>query len=478
MKLDVCCGENDKQVQKGELLDLKSLVNLRGELYIEVKEFSSNDMPTGTKRADILRKARLDTLEIFCRSGPFHEILLEGLCPNHDLSQIVIGGYEGTKLPSWALMMGTYLPQLVTIKLWGVCKMQHLSSLSELCHLKSLELYDMDDFEYIEGPLMLASRSGELMTFFPSLEKLRLLSIPELKGWWRDLVLVEADAATADRFIDGNGSREQVVIPSFPRLRELEIEDCPSMTYFPPCPLAKVVKLLGCNKALTFCMKEGVPSAVIIASSSSSSSNLLPISVSDTSNSGEPILFEKLHIDDAGILNSLLEEFGRGAVEILIEDSGMDSFSVCKLGFQRYCATSLRDLSISECWNLKSLSGGGIEHLRNLQNLYIDDCYLLDLEEKENMPWKSLHSLSSLSLIKLPKLVNLPEGLQHVTTLRSLCIQFCKNLKALPQWLNSLCSLQSIEIRGDGLHLAQGGNKIVFEEFLKKLEEVGVSLTV
>ncbi|KMT04539.1 hypothetical protein BVRB_8g182020 [Beta vulgaris subsp. vulgaris] len=28
----------------------------------------------------------------------------------------------------------------------------------------------------------------------------------------------------------------------------------------------------------------------------------------------------------------------------------------------------------------------------------------------------------------------------------------------------------------DGLHLAQGGNKIVFEEVLKKLEEVGVSL--
>ncbi|KMT04535.1 hypothetical protein BVRB_8g181980 [Beta vulgaris subsp. vulgaris] len=196
--------------------------------------------------------------------GHFHEILLEGLCPNHDLSKIEIHGYKGTKLPSWALMMGTYLPQLVTIELRGLRKLQHLSSLSELCHLKCLQLLYMDDLEYIEGPFMLASRSAELMTFFPSLEKLRLFNMPKLKGWWRDLVLVEADAATADSFIDGNGRREQVVIPSFPCLHELEVEDCPSMTYFPPCPLAKTVTLFKCNEALTFCMTEGVTSAVII----------------------------------------------------------------------------------------------------------------------------------------------------------------------------------------------------------------------
>ncbi|XP_048490364.1 putative disease resistance protein RGA3 [Beta vulgaris subsp. vulgaris] len=402
-----------------------------------------------TKGADILRKARLDALKIYCYSwgqGHFHEILLEGLCPNHDLRKFKIDGYEGTTLPSWALMMGTYLPQLVTIKLWGLRKLQHLPSLSELCHLKSLQLFFMDDIEYIEGPFMLASRSAELMTFFPSLEKLCLFDMPKLKGWWRDLVLVEADAATVDSFIDGNGRREQVVIPSFPRLHELEIDGCPSMTYFPPCPVAKKVELSRCNEALTFCMKEGVPSAVIIASSSSSSSNLLPISVSDTSNSGDLILFERLKIDDAGILNSLLQEFGRGAVAISIVNSKMDSFSVCKLGFQRYCASSLRELSIYKCWKLKSLSEGGIEHLTNLQHLYIDDCYLLDLEEKENMPWKSLHSLSSLTLRNLPKLVNLPEGLQYVTTLLSLRINSCKNLKVLPQWFYLLCSLESLQL--------------------------------
>ncbi|KMS94852.1 hypothetical protein BVRB_014680 [Beta vulgaris subsp. vulgaris] len=304
----------------------------------------------------------------------------------------------------------------------------------------------MDDLEYIEGPFMLASSSAELMTFFPSLEQLYLSDMPKLKGWWRDLVLVEADAATADGFIDGNGHREQVMIPSFPRLHELKMESCRSMTYFPPCPLAKILKLLRCNEALTFCMKEGVPSAVIIGSSSSSTSNLLPISVSDPINSGDPILFEELNIDDAGILNSLFQEFGRGAIQISIAKSQMDNFSVCKLGFQRYCASSLRTLSIENCRNLKSLSGGGIEHLTNLQDLYFDDCDLLDLEEKENMPWKCLHSLSSLTLINLPNLVNLPKGLQHVTTLQSLRIDSCKILKGLPQWLNSLCSLQSLRL--------------------------------
>ncbi|KMS94854.1 hypothetical protein BVRB_014700, partial [Beta vulgaris subsp. vulgaris] len=52
----------------------------------------------------------------------------------------------------------------------------------------------------------------------------------------------------------------------------------------------------------------------------------------------------------------------------------------------------------------------------------------------------------SLKLTKLPKLVNLPEGLQHVTTLQSLRVKSCGNFKALPQWLYSLSSLQSLEL--------------------------------
>lgn len=98
--------------------------------------------------------------------------------------------------------------------------------------------------------------------------------------------------------------------------------------------------------------------------------------------------------------------------------------------------------------NLKSLDGGVFEHLTNLHSLAIVDCENLAFKEDDDgmQPWKSLQTISILYLWRLPKLVNLPKGIQCLTTLRTLDIASCDNLIALPEWLSFLTSLQSLYI--------------------------------
>ncbi|KAL9231993.1 hypothetical protein vseg_007145 [Gypsophila vaccaria] len=113
--------------------------------------------------------------------------------------------------------------------------------------------------------------------------------------------------------------------------------------------------------------------------------------------------------------------------------------------FKRH-ASSLRDLFFLDCKELKSLCGGGVEHLTNLTHLSIGCCSDLDLGEGDDCgmsPWKSLLNLSHLRLSSLSKLIYLPQGFQYLTSLTSLNIYEC-SLESLPEWLPCLTSLRSL----------------------------------
>ena len=110
---------------------------------------------------------------------------------------------------------------------------------------------------------------------------------------------------------------------------------------------------------------------------------------------------------------------------------------------------SLRELSIERCDELRFLPSRGIRHLISLQSMsirYCDKLVLLNLED-DGMQWQALRSLISLEFIGIPKLLSLPDGLQHVTTLQRLQIWYCPNLKALPVWIGNLTSLQRLSIQ-------------------------------
>ncbi|XP_021776311.1 disease resistance protein RGA2-like [Chenopodium quinoa] len=211
-------GDVSSRVKKGELIDLKALVNLKGGLCIEVGEFSTKCKPN-VVGGDYIKNAHLKALEIKCEESDdcsVHETLLECLHPNHDLSKILMEGYQGIKLPTWASLMEASLPWLVSIMLTDLNELQHLPSLSGLCHLKYLQLLYLLKVEHIESDAAYASVL--MTTFFPSLEKLTLFKMPQLKGWWRGLSWVEMEAG-GGCLVNDNGT--DVILPSFPHLREL-----------------------------------------------------------------------------------------------------------------------------------------------------------------------------------------------------------------------------------------------------------------
>uniref|UniRef100_A0A2N9HD90 Chromatin-remodeling ATPase INO80 n=2 Tax=Fagus sylvatica TaxID=28930 RepID=A0A2N9HD90_FAGSY len=99
-------------------------------------------------------------------------------------------------------------------------------------------------------------------------------------------------------------------------------------------------------------------------------------------------------------------------------------------------------VGFSSCESLISLPQG-LKHLTALESLLICKCGKINLMEGEDYPTR----LRSLRIILSPKLVALPHWLiQSATTLQFLLIGWCQNLAALPEWLPNLTSLQNLQI--------------------------------
>ncbi|MFQ6635810.1 hypothetical protein Gotur_010204, partial [Gossypium turneri] len=104
---------------------------------------------------------------------------------------------------------------------------------------------------------------------------------------------------------------------------------------------------------------------------------------------------------------------------------------------------------------LKSFSVGNIEgldthtldeclqHLTGLKTLEIRDCKEVDLE---SLQWQPVKNLSYLEIDKIPQLVSLPRGLQHLTNLQKLHLIDLPNLTSLPDEMRCLTKLQILEI--------------------------------
>ncbi|KAK7367054.1 hypothetical protein VNO80_09060 [Phaseolus coccineus] len=100
--------------------------------------------------------------------------------------------------------------------------------------------------------------------------------------------------------------------------------------------------------------------------------------------------------------------------------------------------TSLRRLSISLCYNLKSLSEG-VRYLICLESLSIWYC-----PELVTLP-SNMSQLTALGTVTIEGCSTLPYGLQCVPSLRTLHITTCRST-SLPDWLGDMTSLQKLEI--------------------------------
>lgn len=225
------------------------------------------------------------------------------------------------------------------------------------------------------------------------------MMLPNLKGWWKD---VEMSNLTT--------------MPSFPCLSHLEIDDCPKLISMPLYP--SLEGLLLHNSSLetfqqTLMLTNMVEKTINEASSSMSTTctfnllGFLPLS---------KLTILTFHTVDLQCLPESLKML-----------------------------TSLKKLEIIECGSLKSLSPG-IQHLSSLQRTEIDSCEELDLSSDDATMWRKLGNLRMLWLSRLPKLVALPEGIQHMTSLQYITIDSCDNLVAIMECISSLPSLRCLII--------------------------------
>ncbi|XP_074312700.1 putative disease resistance protein RGA3 isoform X2 [Silene latifolia] len=303
-------NETSKQGNVCKLRDLKALVNLSGKLTISFLSNSVCEMAY-YQNVELIRALQLKNLCIqFTQRGTtsIPETFLASLQPHNKLKVIEIQRYNGLRLPTWVHSLTTSLPNLVEIRLTNFNKLEILPSLSQLRHLRNLELEGMPNVEFMEGSIIVGPSDDELL-FFPSLEHLKLWGIPKLKGWWRE----EISRVTGE---DGSSS---MAVPSFPSLTALKLNCCSSLATFPSCPKLYSLFLCQCPQTLTLFENwelSVLPNSITKLYNSSSLSSSIPL-----------LYLDRVTIDGIGMLDCLFGESLGGIPYLAIQSFEGESLS-------------------------------------------------------------------------------------------------------------------------------------------------------
>ncbi|XP_074314687.1 putative disease resistance protein At3g14460 [Silene latifolia] len=368
----------------GELKDIKSLVNLRGELDIRIFKhpvsYTENVWQGGYW--EHIKNLKVLAINFNVKARPSdNEALIAKLQPSRNLMQLKLENYNGSEIPRWGRAEHDWainLPNLVKIELEGIERLHGIPSLSNLKHLKFLSLFMSNSLEYMET----RSRSKADLPFFPSLEHLSIWCLKRLKGWWG------ADSSRG-------GPHWQ---PPFPRLSTLIINSCPELTSFPPCPSLELLEVINSNKSLRIFPGEGPQ-------------NL------------DRLKLRVREIDSVGYLTTLP---AYRLTHIMIK-ADQELRRLSEIGEVLKKSSSLQSLNINRCTRLTSVSGA-LEHLTALESLSLINIPAEVFDDE--MPWKSLcHNLRSLELEFLNTIQILPTGMKHLTALQNISIIRCNSLK-------------------------------------------------
>ncbi|KAK7301034.1 hypothetical protein RJT34_11889 [Clitoria ternatea] len=197
--------------KKGHRLEELHDLQLRGKL--KVKGLENVNSSSEAQEANLLGKKDLEELWLSwddTETKPHNELVLEGLQPHSNLKKLTIRGYEGLQLPSWI----ENLTNLVDLHLGCKnCEPVKLPSLGKLPFLRKLSICGMQGVEYLDDD------DGVEVWAFPSLEKLGLNRLPELK----QLLKVERGNMflhLSDLTID---NCPKLVLPCLPSIRSLTV---------------------------------------------------------------------------------------------------------------------------------------------------------------------------------------------------------------------------------------------------------------
>ncbi|GMI78154.1 hypothetical protein like AT3G14470 [Hibiscus trionum] len=357
------------------------------------------------------------------------EEVLEGLEPHSNLESLTIVQYKGECYPSWLVQKtggdpsACFQPMdLVELKLFRCENVKNLPPLGQYPNLKFLEIEELNNLRCIGNEFYMNGCDGNKpLILFPALEVFTLNNMRGLKEW------LEVEAA----------------IPVFPSLKELRIEFCDNLNSVPRMSRFSSLEEL----TIVWCSELGwmgdEPFSLRLKKLTiQHCTNLRSIPSLD----GLSSLLE-LKLDECNGLTSL--------------PSGLSTCTSLRHLFIDYCSNldsipkdvgqlhSLEELWIRSCENLKRLPEESLGCLTRLKKLTLGPFS----KEVEEFPGLScihhLHSsLKELRLNGWDKPCCLPHQLQHLTALEQLEIHDFNGLKALPEWLGNLSSLQILCLVG------------------------------
>uniref|UniRef100_A0A803LGR9 Uncharacterized protein n=1 Tax=Chenopodium quinoa TaxID=63459 RepID=A0A803LGR9_CHEQI len=355
------------------------------------------------------------------------EALLQSLHPNSYLRKLELQGYPGVRLPSWTMNLNTSLPNLVEIVIHGCDMLEHIPLMSQLRHLKVLELDGLYTVEYVES----SNNSG--------------------------------------------GEDELSETPQAPKLSHLEIHGCPELTTFPLCRGLQQLDLKDFNEALGPLIRETTQQK-----EEERHRRLREVRIDNLAYLNSLPIRSFHHISNFRINeDQKIEELKTGEVGEVFRSGRLSSLRSLDI----WRCYNLKSISGRGVWDqFTALEGLSLCYLPELELEDEDDvinnksteegCINNNNEGSDaEMPWRylaptlrslrleslpkvvkllrgigCLSSLHSLTLWRLPKVVKLPKGIGCLSSLHSLEIGFCDNLESLTPSIGGLSSLQSLEI--------------------------------
>ncbi|XP_039155886.1 putative disease resistance protein RGA3 [Eucalyptus grandis] len=370
----------------GSLDELSALNRLGGSIVLQNLKF----LQPVPNKGHLQEKERLHCLKLDwrmeqqdCKSDSDELILWENLRPHLNLTSLTIYSCKNRSSPSWLSSMVNLIELDVNI----CTEWKYLPSLRELPSLRRLTLSNLYALEFVEEISDL-EQSDTSPPCLPSLEKLNLYFCRNLKGWWGRSQPMEPD----------QDHQQYNSYSSFPKLLSMKIWDCPDLNSMPLFPHIESLEIFA--HSIKWLQQRMAVSTFI------------------------PLYkLERLQFEVSPVEHSMLETL---------------------LPFLR----NLKTLVFDYCPELRSLSCG-MQSLSLLQSLNIRRCEELDVsshDDEHGTQWRSLAKLRYLTFYRLPKLVVLPQGIQHITTLESLNVSQCENLMSLPEWIGNFSTLQNLDV--------------------------------
>ncbi|WVZ82913.1 hypothetical protein U9M48_030119 [Paspalum notatum var. saurae] len=517
--------------------ELGKLLDLGGQLELRQLE---NVGRAEAKAASIGKKKRLEELALTWTDGHGSEAnreVLEVLEPHDGLKAMRIKSYGSSAIPAWILK----LQGMVKLELRGCRNLKKLPALWKLSALQFLRLESLENLHCLF--------SGGTPSKFQKLKSMVLLEMPNLKTWWEDTdevqgdqepifpeveilvidgceklrALPKASATTEDQCRSAfpslremtlhgldmlhrweeadqgsTGGDEQV---TFPKLEQLDIQNCPELSTCPKAPIlselsvgrsgeAFAVKLA--SRYITSLSRMDVwgndeennwiellpardneeerdqAAAVAVASSSSS-----PLAALELRGCSDLFFSGRVHWPDFGPVLDSWAQFGTfGAL-----NTPSDPIALALLWT---CFGQLVELTIDSCHGLVYWPEKAFQGLVALRTLQIGECRKLTGEQQQSAPVLLEGTgggplpphLESLDIIGCNSLVVVPS---LPASLKRLSISGCDGLQG--RWsmvfvgqLDTLPSLTVAPAAGSSTSSSAGNRRLSVPPCLESLE--------